>query len=650
MESAPGTGRNASAPSILKFGPFELDLHRARLQKNGVRIRLQDQPFQILRILLESPGEVVPRQELYKRLWPNGTIVEFEHSINAAVRRLREALGDSADNPRYIATVARQGYRFIGELSPTSEEPAIDLQARGLLPNPDDLAGHMIAHYRVLAKLGTGGMGIVYRAADLKLDRQVAIKLLSVRWTEHVTAPQRFEREARAASALNHPNICTIYGMEHFFGQPAIVMELLEGETLADRLARDSMPAGELLKLAVPMADALETAHAKEIIHRDIKPTNIFLTARGLPKLLDFGLAKRVRSDVVSVPELTEKGTPLGSIAYMSPEQARGQDLDARSDLFSFGVVLYQAATGCLPFHGEHVAATLHSIIYDQPSPPRELQPDLSPAIERIILRCLEKEREQRYPSAAALLQDLRECQDRVLAHGRPRWRFPAPRITLAAMVLLVLLLTAAGVWYYRRGTAARWARGVALTQATRLVDAGNEAAALPWLHKALAILPQDPALNRLLHEIAYSVQIHTTPSGASVYLKPYTDPDGEWLFVGQSPLENFLLPRGYFRWKISKPGFRTVEGAASIQSPIIEFVLDAESSTPGDMVHVPRGNSRLFDLGPVALDDFWIDKYEVTNRQFKQFIDQGGYQNAKLLAPAVRQRRPGAFPGPGYG
>jgi DNA-binding winged helix-turn-helix (wHTH) protein len=294
MEETPEKSRRASAASILQFGPFELDLPRARLRKNGVRIRLQDQPFQILRILLESPGQVVSRQELSKRLWPNGTIVEFEHSINAAVRRLREALGDSAENPRYIATVARQGYRFIGQLSCAPQEPAIDLQAGGLpISTQDDLAGHMIAHYRVLARLGAGGMGVVYRAIDLKLGRQVAVKLLSEQWTEHVTAPQRFEREARAASALNHPNICTIYGMEHLDGQPVIVMELLEGETLAERLARGSVPAGELLALAIPLADALEAAHVEEIIHRDIKPTNIFLTARGLPKLLDFGLAKR---------------------------------------------------------------------------------------------------------------------------------------------------------------------------------------------------------------------------------------------------------------------------------------------------------------------------------------------------------------------
>ena len=643
MNKTPETGWNPPVPSIVQFGPFELDLRKAKLRKNGTRIRLQDQPFQILCILLESPGQVVTREELYRRLWPNGTIVEFEHSINAAVRRLRETLGDSAENPRYIATVARQGYRFIGDLSPTPEKPRIDSPApSGLSTNhPDDLAGHIIAHYRVLAKLGSGGMGVIYRAADLKLGREVAVKVLPERWTEHPAALERFEREARAASALNHPNICTIYGMEQFAGQLAIVMELVEGQTLAERLAQGSMSAVELLGLSIPIASALAAAHAKGIIHRDIKPTNIMLTTHGQPKLLDFGLAKSVQADAAAVPELTEKGTRLGSISYMSPEQARGQELDTRSDLFSFGVVLYQAACGRMPFQGEHFAATLHSIIYDQPKPPRELQPDLPPAIERVILRCLEKEREQRYSSAASLLEDLRDCQDRIATQFRTRMRFPAPRIALPVLIGFVLVFTILGSWYYRRSTAARWARNVALVEAARLVDGGNEAAALPWLHKALRILPRDPALNRLLHEIAYPVPIHTTPSGANVHVKPYADPDGEWLFIGQSPLEGFLLPLGNFRWKIDKPGFRTVEGAASIQSPIIDFVLDAEGSIPSDMVHVPHGIARSFDLERVAVDDFWMDKFEVTNRQFKQFIDQGGYQNRRYWRqPFIKDTR----------
>jgi formylglycine-generating enzyme required for sulfatase activity/DNA-binding winged helix-turn-helix (wHTH) protein/dienelactone hydrolase len=623
-----------AAASIFRFGPFELDLGRAELRKHGLRIRLQEQPYQILRMLLEHQGQVLPREEIRKNLWPNDTIVEFDHSINAAVRRLRDVLGDSAEKPRYVETVARRGYRFIGQVS----REVVTGDAGKPQPSPDGLIGQTISHYRILDKLGSGGMGVAYKAIDLNLGREVALKLLLEPWTGNAAALERFQREACAASALNHQNICTIFAMEDLAGQPAIAMELLQGETLADRLARGVLASTDLLGLAIPIAEALAAAHGKGIIHRDIKPTNIFLTANGVAKVLDFGLAKNTRAVISPVAELTKKGTPMGSIRYMSPEQARGDELDARSDLFSFGVVLYQAATGCLPFDGEHLAAALHAIIYDPPKPPRALQPELPAAVERITLRCLQKEPDGRYPSSATLVENLRACQDQP---GLPERRRPArPRAAIVGAFAAVLLLALSGAWYYRRGAPARWARQVALPEIARRVEAGQEATVFPLLYKALQVLPQDPELNRLRREISHPFTIRTAPPGASVYVKPYMEPDADWLFIGQSPLENFMLAMGYYRWKITKPGFRTLEGAGGIQAATINFILDPEGSVPAEMVHVPGGSFGLLGR-TVHLDDYWMDRYEVTNRQFKEFVEKGGYRNRQYWRePFVKDGR----------
>ena len=365
MESKSFGGRRGSPASNIRFGPFELDVRTAELCKQGIRIRLQDQPFQILRMLLDRPGEAVLREEIRDRLWPNGTVVEFDRSINAAVKRLRDALRDSAENPRYVETLARRGYRFVGTVEVESCESA----------------------------------------------------------------------EASA---------------------------------------------------------------------------------------------------------------------------------------------------------GEHTDAAAHDISIGTPESGEPVWP------------------------------------------GRRRSRTVLQRTRILAPVLLcaTILLVVAGAWYNRRGSPTRWAKQIALPEATRLVNMGQYAAAFPFIYRALQVLPGDPSLNRIHREISRTVPIRTTPSGASVYVKPYGAADSDWLFIGQSPLENFLLPPAYFRWRITKPGFRTVEVAAGINGPSIEFNLDPEGSIPPEMLHVPRGTSRFYSFQSVPLDDFWIDKYEVTNRQFKAFVDNGGYSN----------------------
>jgi serine/threonine protein kinase/Tol biopolymer transport system component len=355
------------------------------------------------------------------------------------MNRLREVLEDSADRPRFIETLPRQGYRFIAPVERMEAQPS---SAQG------NLTGKKISHYRVLKILGGGGMGVVYEAEDLKLGRRVALKFLPEELREDRKALERFEREARAASALDHPNICTIHEFGEHEGQPFMVMQLLEGQTLRDRIAAEGpLATATLLEIAIQIANGVNAAHSAGVVHRDIKPANIFITNRGEPKILDFGLAKLTEdpeapqcreapTGLSTHLSLSRTGVALGTAAYMSPEQVRGEKLDVRTDLFSFGLVLYEMATGQQAFGGDTAAVLHEATLNHTPGPARDSNPELPARFEQIISKALQKSREMRYQSAAQMGRDLGSLK-RETAPGRPgtAWLLAVGGLFLALLV-----------------------------------------------------------------------------------------------------------------------------------------------------------------------------------------------------------------------
>jgi formylglycine-generating enzyme required for sulfatase activity/dienelactone hydrolase/predicted Ser/Thr protein kinase len=498
------------------------------------------------------------------------------------------------------------------------------------------MIGRTIAHYQILEKLGEGGMGVVYKARDTHLDRFVAIKVLPPERVADPERKRRFVQEAKAASALNHPNIITIYDIASEGGLDFIAMEYVPGRTLDQLIPPNGMPLGEALQHAVQMADALARAHAAGIIHRDLKPSNIMVDEHGLVKLLDFGLAKltevgqavspaEAETKTAGEPSLTQPGTILGTVAYMSPEQVEGKKLDAGSDVFSFGAVLYEMLTGRRAFRGDSQISTMSAILRDTPPPPKAVRPEIPAALNRILLRCLEKNREARYPSGAELHQDLAACQSQLTAQRVGLRAFlRKPQFAIPALVLVALLL-ASIAWYSWRTSRVRWARTVALPEIARLLDQQRTCAALRLAREAERYLPNDPELERIRQNSTRRASFRTDPPGADIYIRDYIDAgdDVPWDHLGRTPLEAIVIPARLLRYRITKRGFDTAEGSFSggvTGGPpgVLQCKLSLEGTAPPGMVRVPAQK---------PIEEFWLDKYEVTNKQFKQLVTQGGYE-----------------------
>jgi eukaryotic-like serine/threonine-protein kinase len=419
------------------------------------------------------------------------------------------------------------------------------------------MVGQTVSHYRILGKIGGGGMGVVYEAEDVRLGRHVALKFVPDNLLGDRKSLDRFEREARAASRLNHPNVCTIHEIDDNNGHPFIVMERLEGESLKQRIHGKPMDFEELLDVAVQVVEALEAFHAKGIIHRDIKPANLFLTNTGQVKILDFGLAKLSRDQGVAANEdtpyedsLTAIGVVPGTAVYMSPEQARSEELDPRSDLFSFGVVLYEMATGKKPFQGANVVTTLDAMLHHKPAPPRTLNPALPPQIEGIIGKAMEKDRDQRYASATQMKADLQRAKrETESGSGKPYSREAPLRVTtgtfqtssawqkyllLGMAGLLLAVLTALGAWWFKHRSVSTSVGGGGI--AVLPLQNMNGDFSVDYLRFALA----DEISNVLTHSRSLDVR----PSGVTrKYVSPDLDPQqvGRELRVGNVLTGHFL-------------------------------------------------------------------------------------------------------------
>ncbi len=540
----------------IRFGEdFELDLRSYELRRAGRVRKLERIPKELLILLIEKRGQLVTRDEIVERIWGKDVFLDTDNSINAAIRKIRQVLKDDPEQPHFVQTITGRGYRFIAPVVEVS--PSIGLPAKVEQPlEAKNLEGKKVSHYRILEVVGGGGMGVVYKAEDLKLGRKVAVKFLPSEMTGDARAFERLEREARAASALEHPNICPIYELGEHEGQPFIVMQLLEGQTLQERIEsgcqlKKPLPIDEVLGFGLQMVAGLEAAHQKGIIHRDIKPANIFITSRNEVKILDFGLAKTVEKDfadtrprepasaeisavaptsIASNLRLTRTGITVGTAHYMSPEQVRGEKLDARTDLFSFGLVLYEMVTSQRAFPGDTAAVVYDAILHRAPQPIPQLTSEVVPGLEPIISKALDKDRNLRYQSAGEIRTDLQ----RVMAasglssptvafdHAKPvktsqprprkRWRILTPVLVLMAAALV------SGGFYYRSVKLNRLTDKDTIVVAD-FVNSTGDVVFDATLKQALAIaLRQSPFLNILPDsKVSETLKLMTYPENTPV-------------------------------------------------------------------------------------------------------------------------------------
>lgn len=528
-----------------------------------------------------------------------------------------------------------------------STPPFIDARCSCGAPSERLAESEVLAgRFRIIKFIAAGGMGEVYKAQDTRLERIVVLKFLPREVAKDRQSLERFRREAKAASALNHPNICTVYDFGEDSDRAFIAMEYLEGETLSARIKRSPLPFEEALKIAIAIASALGAAHRKGMIHRDLKPSNIMLTEGGA-KLLDFGLAKYalpVAADGDTFTGLTGEARIVGTLPYMSPEQLQARNVDARGDIFAFGATLYEMLAGMSAFQRKSSSETILAIGGEEPRPLEELVKDIPKELERITRRCLRKRPEDRYQSMLEIERELCDCQELTseLTSGvnfRVMLR-QIKRPTVAIPLLLTLLISVSVMaWLIYRVSKVRWARYQALPEISNLIEQERIGEAYALAVQAERYIPHDPILAKFWPDISWSDSIKTTPPGVSVFRKNYSAPNA-WEFVGRSPIEKMRFPQVDSQWKFELKGYETVE-RATFPADTLKVTMDEQGKAPPGMVRVelstpetPQGAPiTLYGLGgfeqlpAVPLKDYWIDRYEVTNREFKQFLDQGGYQ-----------------------
>jgi serine/threonine protein kinase/dienelactone hydrolase len=512
--------------------------------------------------------------------------------------------------------------------------------------------GQAISHYRISEKIGQGGMGEVFLARDTSLERNVAIKFLPLELRSDPVARDRFLREAKSAATLDHPHICVVHEANEVEGSPFIVMEYVEGESLKARLERGPLPPEQTLQLAAEIAEALQEAHSKHIIHRDLKPANVMITRAGHVKVMDFGLAKRLLSaehattEAETITELTQMGTTVGTLAYMSPEQLQGQPVDHRSDIFSFGALLYEMLTSIHPFRKEVGMATAAAILSKDPAPLAHYAPGIPPRLVTLVSAMLAKPPERRPISMGRIHEELKGIllevqappeETGVLNLKRLLRNLQRPQVAIPAAVAL-LVLVSLGTWFFNHQARVRWARATAIPEIERLATDlwGDYPSAFRLAEQAEKVIPGDPRLSELFSKCSLKINIRTEPPGAKIYMKEYKSPESDWIYLGVTPIEKIRLPIGVFRWKIEKEGYETVLAATSTW----KSNLDAKNLTgPNDLVrvmdkkeNVPPGMTRVMgsETAVGKLPDFFVDKYEITNSQFKNFINGGGYRERK--------------------
>ena len=511
--------------------------------------------------------------------------------------------------------------------------------------------GTIVTHYRILSRIGSGGMGVVFLAEDLRLKRKVALKFLSRAGDPHARA--RLVREAQTTSTLDHPNIATMYEVGDWNDQPFLAMAYCPGETLRERLRRAPMSIREAASLTRQIAAGLAAAHDAGIVHRDLKPSNVVITESGHVRILDFGLAKAVSIDQETVTALTLEGTTVGTIGYMSPEQAQGVELDARTDVWSLGTVAHEMLTGQLPFPAGTMAEFLLALMSTEPQPVQALRPDTPPELEAVVRRALQKDRSHRTISARDIERGMTACIARLdsrspIAVGRaPRFR---SRRAFALYTVLALAAVALA-WSVQRGRQREWALREAIPQVLQLVEHEQFVQAMDIAERARRYVPEDRELAALWRVITHPATIETTPNGARV---SYTTYGGEpaWHVLGDTPIRGAPAPNGVLHWHIEKPGFAPFDDVVEVERGFagepertaMSVRLAASADMPPGMVlvHAPRAPaSRLVGGPPVPEEparDYWMDRYEVSNREYSAFVHSGGYRRRELWREPFRR------------